>query len=260
MSRSKPRDSAPWSDVKLLAMVVLELTVWMVIPALFLAVYVLYFGRSPDAVLPHARLAATAWLLGVAARFVLRKRAAEGRTARMVLAGSVAAFVVAGLVYYGLVLVGLAFWNQVVPWELALALAAAARPVTGVAAVPLLILTALLVAAYLVVWRGVWLYLSEWDWTQRAARQFHPLSMAVAVTAIIGLAAVQTAGLTLGQWSALDEPLSLTIGPPVVYFEIHALGDHLMWETDVGYRQVHFPIDTTGTASFVEFGGLGLER
>src|SRR3712207_2608762 len=100
------------------AAIALDTALWAIVPAVFLAIYVLREGAPSESVLPHLRLV----LVLLAAVTLLRLLAActirHGRGRRAAVTALVSLVLGTMVGYYTLVLVGMQAWGRVVSWEL----------------------------------------------------------------------------------------------------------------------------------------------
>ncbi len=191
----------------------LALLAYALLPAAFLAGYLLVFGAPGSAVLPH--LAVLAGILAGLAGLRLWLRLAPGgeRARRAAAATLLTATGLAMIVFYTAVLLGLLYWGRVttlalvgtyVPQTGELMRSLGHRPEWAAAGVGV-------VAA--LAWFGAYRYLKAHDWIAPLEPLLpRPVSATLGLL-LIAFAAVSTAELPYRDWGASGEPLSLSLFP-----------------------------------------------
>lgn len=146
----------------------LDLSLWLLAPAAFLLVYIVHYGVSPGAALPHLRLAFALYCALLAVRVALASTAPPG-LARTAQALAITLALAALLMYYALVLIGLQSWGQVITWSLAASYAGQAPALARTVGLSPAALAAALAAFLAVLYAAVWRYLRS-DWILRLRR------------------------------------------------------------------------------------------
>jgi glucan phosphoethanolaminetransferase (alkaline phosphatase superfamily) len=228
----------PWAAV--LRRLGMSLSLYALLPACFLAAYLLVYDAPGSAVLPHLRVLAGALAALTGLRLWLRL-APVGESARHAVAAVLlAANGLAMLAFYAAVLLGLQYWGRVttvdligtyVPQAGDLMRALGHRP--GWVAVGLAVVAAL-------AWLGAYRYLKSHDWIVPLERV-----LARPVTAALGLlllafAAVSGAELPYRDWGARGEPLSLSLFPErgETVLQSHAISRSRSSKIDLAEDQV----------------------
>jgi hypothetical protein len=91
-----------------------EIAAWLLLPALFLFVYVDRFGMPPTAVAAHLHVVLLVWCTAALMRIAARRVAAESRAMDVAVTLAGASLLIVTVLYYGLVITGLALWGRVV--------------------------------------------------------------------------------------------------------------------------------------------------
>jgi len=173
MTPKRPVDSTARKEGELpLPLAVgLELLVWLLPSAAFLAVFVFLFHRSGYGALPHLGLIVTPWLVWVAARISAGRLGLEGHALRAVLSFLPAALFLCLGAYYSLVILGLHYWNNVISWEVLRTYSRQIRPLADSMEIPLSLPVLVGLGLLLILWSGIWLYLVRPGWPLERARR-----------------------------------------------------------------------------------------
>lgn len=183
------------------------------LPACFLAGYLLVFDAPDSAVLPHLGVLAGVLSALTGLRLWLRLAPVGERTRRVVAAALLAATGLAMLAFYAAVLLGLQYWGRVTTLDLVgtyvpqagdLMRALGHRPEWAAAG---------LAAVVALMWFGAYRYLTSHDWIAPLEHGLpRPVTGALGML-LLAFAAVSAAELPYRDWGARGEPLSLSLFP-----------------------------------------------
>lgn len=190
----------------------MDVGLWYLIPTVFLACYVGFFGQPSAAVPPHFLLVALPLLLLCLLRLLLQ-RLSPATWRRLLAAVLTAALLGALILYYALVLIGLRSWGGIVSWEVIPTFFAQTRILTDSMGLPLFVVPLAAALLYLLAVTACWIYLGRFDWIGPGTRAMStPTLLAIAV-GISSFVALQIHELSLGRWTSAGEPISLTLYP-----------------------------------------------
>jgi len=191
----------------------LALLAFALLPACFLACYLLMFGAPGSAVLPHLGVLAGVLTALAGLRLWLRLVPVGARARRAAAAAFLVATGLAMFAFYAAVLLGLQYWGRVTTLDLVgtyapqageLMRALGHRPEWVAAAVTVVVALA---------WFGADRYLKAHDWLAPLEPTLAPPVMAALGLLLLAFAAVSAAELPYRDWGASGEPLSLSLFP-----------------------------------------------
>jgi len=201
--------------------IALDAGLWFLLPAAFLAVYVLRDGAPAAAVLPHLRLVLVAFAALALFRLLAARLISHAAARRAAGAIAVSAVLALMLAYYALVLVGMEAWGRVVSWELIRSYAPQALQLADALGMGAALVVGVPLACYVVLLSAAWLYLRRFDWTpafvQRTPRLAVPAVLIIGATLCVD----QLLAFTWNAPAAQAEPLSLTFFPMEGSWRLH---------------------------------------
>lgn len=192
----------------------MDVILWYCIPASFLATYVISYGQPAAAVAPHILLVTLPLLLLVLVRLVLQRLIAGVSLRRLLVSVLTATLLALLITYYGLVLIGLRSWGGVVSWNVIPTFFAQATVLTDAVGVPVFALP----VAFTVLFAGLvaicWVYLTRFDWTGTTTGRISTPTLTAIAAGVAAVLALEAYQVSLGRWTQVSEPLSLTLYPP----------------------------------------------
>jgi glucan phosphoethanolaminetransferase (alkaline phosphatase superfamily) len=192
----------------------LDIALWYGLAASFLLAYVGVFAQPVTAIAPHLVVVTLPFLALVLIRLLLQLLIA-GRRVRRLLASVLTATVLSLVItYYCLVLIGLRSWGGVVEWNVIPTFFAQTAVLADALATPLWLFPVAALALYAGLVVGSWHYLARFDWVETGAARLSQPIKATIVACIAAILAIEVAQISLGQWTAVSEPVSLTLFPP----------------------------------------------
>ena len=208
-ARSDPRRTWGTAACKL----AMALIAYALLPACFLAAYLLVFDAPGSAMLPHLTVLAGALAALTGLRLWLRLAPFDERSRQAVAALLVAANGLAMLVFYAAVLLGLHYWGRVTSLGLVGTYAAqAGELMRALGHSPEWAVAGVLAVAAL-TWLGAYRYLRSHDWVAALETEISRPVTAVLGTLLLAIAAVSAFELPNRGWGARGEPLSLSLFP-----------------------------------------------
>lgn len=189
-----------------------DLVFWFVAPCLFLAVYVLKYPVSSNAIAPHLRIVLIAWLAVTVVRLLTARLVDREAISRKTAALIASLVLFPMLLYYITVIVGLESWGQVVSWDLIRSYALQAGALADAVGVSAASLFAAICLLFVLVYFAV-SFVFKRDWTWHVARLVPAwlLSFAVVAGSIIVVSSAYS--FVISGQARNDEPVSLTMFP-----------------------------------------------
>jgi glucan phosphoethanolaminetransferase (alkaline phosphatase superfamily) len=190
-----------------------DLGLWYFGPCLFMALYVLKFGRPASAIAPHFVVVTLPLLALISTRTVLARFTANRNTHAWYAALVTSSLLGALLVYYLLVIIGLKSWGGVVAWNVIPSFFAQASVVTEALGISPTLLFGLLLLVYLLIVASCLRYFKRFDWIEAMARQVSTPMLCISLVAAAGIVTIEGLQLRQGVWIHASEPVSLTLYP-----------------------------------------------
>jgi glucan phosphoethanolaminetransferase (alkaline phosphatase superfamily) len=198
---------------RIIPRVALDVTLWYVIPAVFMLLYVGQHLERGSSVLPHAIVVTIPLLSLFIVRIVLSRQIGSVAVNRLLTTLITATLLASLVLYYSIVLVGLHSWGGVVALNVVPTFFAQASVLTDTLHISLLFVALLLAICFVGLIFACWVYLKHFDWTQELTQRISGWTIAALVFFGSGIVAVETYRFTVGSWTASAEPLSLTLFP-----------------------------------------------
>lgn len=191
----------------------LELGLWLAVPCAFLAWYTRYPHVPWAVVAPHVAIILVPAVAIGALRIFIVRLLGPGPAARALSAALLAATLLVLCLYYALVIVGLNAWGSVISLELITSYFDQAPALAEALAIPLSVVAAAVVLAYVLLALGGWLYLRTLDWVAPMLAGCREQTCAIGAGLALAACAVALAAFFTVPPVDVFEPVSLTLYP-----------------------------------------------
>ncbi len=201
------------SPVQLARRFATEVLLWYSLPAVFLLIYLDASSATMQAVVPHFLVFTAPLGALLLTRLTVSAVCSNAALSRFIASILASAFLGSLLAYYALVFVGLHSWGGVIAWGVIPTCFAQAPHMADAVGIPAILTASLLPIAYTGLVAACWLYLKRFDWTLAAVGRVSVWTGGIFVACGFAILAVETYQFCMTPWTAVAEPVSLTLFP-----------------------------------------------